>query len=147
MSSQPSRARPSTGRRRFGYVVAVLVNAVLLFLMLVSPGWEAVPILTGDTARVVPWIGASFGVGILANLVFLARDPIWLKAVGDLVTTIVGLLATWQVWQVFPFDFSDTVDAGPVIRVLLVVALAGGVIGVLAAVGAIVKDRRPARRE
>ena len=147
MSSPPSRVRPSTGRRRFGYVVAVLVNAVLLFLMLVAPGWEAVPILTGDTERVIPWIGASCGVGIIANLVFLARDPVWLKAAGDLVTTIVGLLATWRVWQVFPFDFSDTVDAGPLIRVLLVVALAGGVIGVVAAVGAIVKDRRPAPRE
>jgi hypothetical protein len=147
MSSPPSRVRPSTGRRRFGYVVAILVNALLLFLMLVSPGWEAVPILTGDTERVIPWIGASFGVGILANLVFLARDPIWLKAVGDLVTTIVGLLATWQVWQVFPFDFSGTVDAGALVRVLLVIALAGGVIGAAAAVGAIVKDRRTAPRD
>lgn len=148
MTRRPVKARRSPGARRFGYLVAIVVNAVLLYLLLVQPGWEAVPVLTAEADRVVGWVGASLGVGILANLVFLARDPVWLKATGDLVTTAVGLVATWRVWRVFPFDFSDiSFDAALVVRILLVIALVGGVIGILAAVGTIVKDRRLAQRE
>lgn len=45
---------------------------------------------------------------MVANLVYLLHDPRWLKALGDVVTTAVGLVAVLRMWAVFPFDFGDS---------------------------------------
>lgn len=132
----PSAAKPRKppAARRAGYVVAVLVDLALLFAVNRWPGWESLPFLTADTTRVLPLVNASLWVGVVANLVFLLRDPPWLRALGDVVTTAVGLLAMVRIWQVFPVEFtSGGFDWEPVARLLLVVGIVGSVIGVAVA--------------
>lgn len=125
------RQRPGPAARRFGYLVAALVNALLLFLVNRSPGWDAVPFLTADTSRVLDLVNASMVVSLLVNLAFVVRDPTWFKALGDIVTTSVSVAASWRVWQVFPFDFTDdSLPWSTLTRVLLVIAIVGGMIGV-----------------
>lgn len=124
--------RPSTASRRVGYAVAVVVNGVLWYAINLWPGWDRAPFLTSETRQVLTWINASILVSVAANLVYLARDPRWLKALGDLVTTSVGLVALVTIWQVFPVDVvSDTSGWGLVARVLLLVAIVGSIIGIL----------------
>ncbi len=129
--------RPGRATRRFGYVVAVLVNVAILVVVNRWPGWEAVPFLTGDTEQVLAIVNASVIAGVVANLAFLVTDPPWFKAVGDIVTTAIGLAAAVRLWQVFPFDLNpgwwDTVA-----RILLAVAIVGSVIGILATTGRLV---------
>jgi hypothetical protein len=123
--------RPSVGARRAGYVIAVLLNAALLVLVNRWPGWEALPFLTTDTRLVIAVVNASVLVNLAANLVYLARDPRWLKALGDTLTTAVGLVAMVRIWQVFPFDFADwSHDWSWLLRVLLGVGMVGSVIGI-----------------
>lgn len=127
-----ARARPSTGVRRFGYVVALLVNAAMLYAANAWPGWEEVPVLTADTEQVIGWVNASIVAGLVANAVYLVRDPEWLRALGGVITTSVGLGALVKVWQVFPFDVaSDSSGWGLVVRILLVVAIVGSSIGIV----------------
>jgi hypothetical protein len=124
--------RPSVGARRAGYVIAVLLNAALLVLVNRWPGWEALPFLTTDTRLVIAVVNASVLVNLAANLVYLARDPRWLKALGDTLTTAVGLVAMVRIWQVFPFDFGDSsVDWTLLARVALGLGIAGAAIGVI----------------
>jgi len=140
MNRTQARKRPSAASRRFGYVVAVLVNAALLYAANVWPGWEAVPVLTGEMRLVMGLVNASIVVSLTANVAYLVRDPPWLKALGDLLTTAVGLVALLRIWQVFPFDFGDTTfDWTLVVRIVLVVAIVGSAIGILAAFVAFVK--------
>ncbi|MGH3334112.1 MAG: hypothetical protein ACRDPJ_22685 [Nocardioidaceae bacterium] len=140
MNSAQARKRPSAASRRFGYVVAVLVDAVLLYAANVWPGWEAVPVLTGETRLVMGLVNASIVVSLTANVVYLVRDPPWLKAMGDLLTTAVGFVALLRIWRVFPFDFGDTTfDWTLVVRIVLVVAIVGSAIGIVAAFVAFVK--------
>ena len=67
--------RPSTASRRAGYVVAAVINAVLLWLIHVWPGWDAVPFLTSDFATVLWLIDLSLVVTIALNLLYLIRRP------------------------------------------------------------------------
>jgi hypothetical protein len=55
--------------------------------------------------------------------VYLAYDPPWLKSLGDLATTGIGLATAIRIWQVFPFDLSSGWTAAA--RVLLAVGIAG----------------------
>lgn len=124
-------ARPSVGARRAGYAVSVLVNAALLWLVNAWPGWQALPFLTDEMAAVIPLVNASLTAAVVADTVFLVHDPPWLKALGDLLVTAVGLVAVVAMWRTFPFDFDDGgLDWDVVVRVLLVLAIAGSVIGI-----------------
>ena len=124
--------RPSTASRRAGYAVAVAINAVMLWLIHVWPGWDAVPFLTADFEIVLWLVDLSLVVTIALNLVYLAADPRWLTAAGAVVTTAVGLAGVVRMLQVFPFDFGGS-DFWPLVfRILLWVGIVGSVIGIVA---------------
>jgi hypothetical protein len=136
-----TRPRPSRATRRFGYLLGALVNAVLLYLIHVRPGWQALPFLTGDTVQVLALVDASIAAGLAANLVYLVKDDPWVRALGDLVTTGVGLAALARIWTVYPFDFGDSdLPWDLLTRTVLVLALVGSAIGVLVAVVTLVRD-------
>lgn len=128
------RARPGPAARRFGYVIGAAVNVALLYLVNGSPGWEAVPFLTDATTEVLGLVNASIAANLVAQLVYLAWDPPWLKALGDLVTTSVGVLAMVRVWQVWPLEFRSGSSLDVMARVLVAVGIVGGLIGVVASV-------------
>ena len=110
--------RPVVAARRAGYVVAVLVNAAILYAVNVWPGWQALPFLTDDVSLVLELVNASILVNVAANMVYVVADPHWLKALGDVLTTGVGLAALLQIWRVFPFDFSgNSFDWALVVRI------------------------------
>ena len=132
MTTTMAARRPSTASRRAGYVVAGVINGVLLWLIHVWPGWDAVPFLTADFATVLWLVNLSLVVTIALNLLYVVRDPRWLTAAGAVVTTAIGLAAIVAMMQVFPFDFGDSGFWPVVFRVLLWVALVGSVIGIIA---------------
>jgi hypothetical protein len=124
--------RTTPASRRIGYVAAVVVNLVILYLLHVAPGWQDLPFLTADTALVLGWVDASLVTGVVANLVYVVHDAPVVHALGDVVTTGVGLVAIVRVWQVFPFAFDDAgVPWEQVARVVLVVAVVGSAIAII----------------
>lgn len=131
-SVRRGRRRPTAAARRLGYAIAMVVNVVLLYLVNVSPGWDAVPFLTHDTTQVVGWVNASIGAGIIANALYLAMDPRWFRALGEIVVTAIGLAALVKLWQVFPFAFDDEGTPWHLItRWVLAIAMAGSAIGII----------------
>jgi hypothetical protein len=125
--------------RRAGYVVAVAVNAVLLYLINGRPGWDVLPFLTADMTKALPLINLSLVAGIAVNLVYLIRDPRWLVAAGAVVTTGVGLAAVVRLWQVFPFDFAAGSAWETIARILLLLGIAGSVIGLIVQIVALLR--------
>lgn len=140
-ATRTPRSRPTPAARRAGYVVAIVVNAALLYLVNRWPGWEAVPFLTDTTVLVIGLVNASLVVGVVANLVYLVADPPRLRSLGDLVTTSVGLAAIVRIWQVFPFDVTGT-PWEAVLRVLLALAAFGSGVGIIVALVGVVRGRR-----
>ncbi|MGR2752271.1 hypothetical protein [Agromyces arachidis] len=138
-SPRPRRTAGPTARR-VGYAVATLVDVVLLSLVNVWPGWQVLPFLDDRFAEVLPWINAGLAVGAVANLLNAVFDRRWLRAFGDLATTIVGIVGLVLLWTVFPFDFGDsTVPWEAIVRTILVIAMAGSAIGAVAALVALVR--------
>lgn len=131
---EPTRAKPrqSVAARRFGYAVAIAVNALLIFLIYVEPGWRVLPFLTEDATAVIALVVLSIFVSIAVNLVWIAYDPLWLKSLGDLVTTIVSIVVLARILTVFPFSFPADSPWELVVRIFLIVGLVGSCIGVIA---------------
>lgn len=124
--------RPSLASRRFGYLSAAAINVAMWWLLNHWPGWQELSFLTARTIDVLWLVNLSLGVGVAVNLVYTVKDPPWLRALGELLSAAVGLVAAGRVWQVFPFDFSGySVNWAVLARVALVVAIAGCIIGML----------------
>ncbi|TRW46973.1 hypothetical protein [Georgenia yuyongxinii] len=137
--------RPAVASRRVGYVLAAMIDAALLYAVNAWPGWDAVPFLTPDTAAVLGPVNASLLVGLVANAVYVVHDAWPVRALGDLATTSVGLVALVRLWQVFPFDFGAAASSWDLVaRVLLALGILGSVVAIVVALVRLV--RGPARR-
>ncbi|MGY1792409.1 hypothetical protein ACI796_00345 [Geodermatophilus sp. SYSU D00525] len=130
---------PSTAGRRAGAAATVLADAVLLLLIHVWPGWDVVPFLTDETTRVLPYVDAVLVAGIVVGLVQLARPGGGSVPAGTLVTTVVGLVATVRVLQVFPFDLGPGWEV--TVRVVLWLGIVGGIVGTVTALLALLRLR------
>jgi hypothetical protein len=127
-----TRKRPSPAARRFGYLLAAGVNVLLLWLLLVEPGWRWLGVLTEDFTAVLGWVTLSLVVGVAVNLALIAFDPPWARRLGDALTAAVATLAMVRLWAVFPFGLETWSGWEPALRVLLGLACIGTAIGAVA---------------
>ncbi|WP_142461318.1 hypothetical protein [Geodermatophilus aquaeductus] len=134
---------PSTAGRRGNAVAAVLANGILLLLVHVWPGWEVVPFLTDETTQVLPFVDVALLAGIAVALLQMARPGGVSVPVGTTLTTAFGLAATVRLLQVFPFDLSSGWEV--VVRVLLWLGIAGGVVGILVSLPGLLRLGRAQR--
>lgn len=147
MASGTASPRRGSGSRRAGYLVGAAVDGILLYLINIGPGWQALGFLSDDTPDVLGLVNLSLALGLVAYLVYVGYDPPWLRALGDLVTATISLAVLVRVWQVFPFEFTGSFDWARAFRVVLVLAMIGTGMGLLVAVGRLVRTvaQAPAR--
>jgi hypothetical protein len=120
---------------RFGYLVAIALNAVMLWATNQLLGWGWPGFLTDDFDQLLPLVSASFVAAIIVNSWYLHDDGPPFRALGDLIGAAFGLAVSIQTWRVFPFDFSGyDRDWTGLVKVLLVLAMIGTAIGVVAGV-------------
>ena len=134
------RPRPGPVGRRIGYALAILVNVVLLLLVNVWPTWRVLPFLTEGMLDVLALVNLGLIAGMVVNLLNLIFDARWLRAAGDLLTSVIAVITLLRFWNVFPFAFPDSgFDWALLTRVLLVVAIVGTVIGIIVQVVILVR--------
>lgn len=132
-TSAPDTTRTSRGTRQVGYVVAVVVNAVVLFIVNNLLGWDLLPWLTDEFQELLPLISLSIVVNIVVYAIYLAYDTPWFKSLTQIGTAAIGLAVAIRTWQVFPFDFSAySFNWEAVTRVVLIIATVGICIGIVA---------------
>jgi hypothetical protein len=138
--------RPSVTARRGSYTAALLTNTVMLYLINGWPGWQAVPFLTDDTEKVIGLVNASIVASLVVNAMYLGYDGRWFKHLGDMTLATFGMLVAVRMWTVFPFAFAASgLDWSLVVRALLVVAIVGSGIGIVA--NAVPLVFHPARKQ
>jgi hypothetical protein len=120
-----------SGAKRLGYLLAAVLNGVMLWIayQLLDWGWPG--FLTPEFDDVLPVITVSFVMSIIANLVYAWSDSWPIKPIGELATSIVGLVAARRIWEVFPFEFSGN-DWSWLVRLVLVAVIAGTALGAFA---------------
>ena len=126
----PPRLR-SAGRRA-GYGVAVVVNLVLLVIVQFILDWQWLPFLTEEFRALVPWISLSLVAPIAANLVYQFDDSTPVRSTGQILCNLVSLVVTYEVFEVFPFDFSAyDYNWEAIVRFVLILTMVGSGVGVL----------------
>lgn len=128
----PPRSRISRQARQFGYLVAVAINAVMLYVANRLLEWEWPSFLTQDFDQVLPIVQASLIAGVVINLAYVGFDAPWFKSVGQIVISAIGLAVAVRMFTVFPFDFSRYDFAwDTVARAVIVVALIGSALAIV----------------
>ena len=137
----PRRRHPTT-TARVGYSIAIVLNAIMLWMAHQLLRWEWPAFLTEEFDRLLPIVTASFLASIAVNGALLIRDASRFRGLTDLVTAAFGLAVSLRTWTVFPFDFSGYGnDWTWLARTVVVVGIVGTSIGIGVAV---VKMVRPA---
>jgi hypothetical protein len=127
--------RPSAASRRVGYAITIVVNAVLLFVVVNLLAWGWLPFLTDEFARVLPLLQLSLLATIAINVVYLWYDPPVFRSLMQIGLSGIALAVSLRVYDVYPFDFSPYVAAWDVAaRVLLILAIIGTIVGIVAEV-------------
>jgi hypothetical protein len=130
---------PAPGRK-FGYVIAIAMNAVGLWVArhLLEWGWPR--FLTDEFDQLLPILTVSFVAGMVVNGLFVLADPPRFKALCNAVTSVISVVVAVRTWQVFPFDFSTyAYDWTWVARVVIALAAVGSAIAVVANLIAMLK--------
>jgi hypothetical protein len=129
---------------RVGYVIAVAINAVLLILINVSPGWQTLPWITDSFTQVLGLLNLSIWLNLLANMMYLVYDGRRFKAATQAVLLAVSLAVTVRLLAVFPFDFTSySFNWGALMRVVLIIGIAGSAIGIVSSIVQAVRPGRP----
>jgi uncharacterized membrane protein len=122
----------SRSARKVGYLVAVLVNVIMLVIVNIRPGWQELSFLTGDFAGILWLVNLSMAFSAMVNLVYLWYDPAWFKSVSQVATSAISLAASLRILQVFPFDFSAySFDWSALTRLALVLAIFGTAVSIV----------------
>lgn len=125
--------RPTVGIRRVGYAAAIVVNALILYVVHNLLAWDLLPFLTADLELVLPLITVSLVAGMVANGIWIAFDPPWFRSATQIGLSVISLVVTIRMLDVFPFTFADGgFPWETTVRVLLVLVVAAIVIGTLA---------------
>jgi len=119
--------------RRAGYVIAIAVNVVMLYVVNNLLAWDVLPFLTEDFGQVLWLIDISLLATIVINLIYVAYDQAWFRSLGQIGLNLISLVVAVRMYQVFPFDFSgSTFDWTQVARVVIIVTILGTVVGAIA---------------
>jgi hypothetical protein len=118
--------------RRSGYVIAIAVNVVMLYVVNNLLAWNILPFLTDDFGRVLWLIDISLLATIMVNFIYLAYDRSWFRSLGQIGLNLISLVVAVRMYQVFPFDFSgSTFDWTQIARVVIIFTILGTTIGAL----------------
>ena len=129
----PPRSRVVEGTRRFGYVVAVLVNIVLLFVVNNLLAWGVPGFLTEDFNTVLPIVNVSLVASAIVNVVYLVNDDRWFKSLSQAGLAAISLVVAIRTLTVFPFDFARyDFDWALVTRTILVFVIVALSIAIVA---------------
>lgn len=126
---------PETRRkgRQAGYVIAIVVNLVMLVIAQNILAWGWAPFLTSDFAQIVPWVSFSLIASMAMNAIYLLDDRPDVKSLGQMTVNLISLIVTYRIWQVFPFDFSAyDFNWDLLTHVILILAFVGSGIGLVA---------------
>ncbi len=108
--------------RRVGYVVAIVINVIALFILHSIPGWN-LSFITASFPSTLWAFDLSIGATIVANVLFLAYDAPWFRHLAQLILNVFGFIVVYTLYTVFPFDFGAT--GNTIVRILLIIGMVG----------------------
>jgi hypothetical protein len=107
--------------RKAGYIGTIVFTVAFIYVINNLLFWK-ISWLSPSFAN-IQWIfNISLGITLIANIVFLIADPLWLKSVGQLAMNIASFAVIFNLYKVFPFITSETTHK--TINVILIILMA-----------------------
>lgn len=129
----PTRLEPSGAGRRFGYILAILINAGMLYVANNLLAWDILPFLTDSFEDVLPIINVSLAATMVVNAAYVFFDHQWFKSLTQVGVAGISMAATVRLYRVFPFDFTEYDFSWETLaRAILIIAMVGIGIAIIA---------------
>lgn len=94
--------------RRFGYFIAIIVNAIMIYVANNLMNWN-IPFLNEGYQQALWAINLSLGVSIFINFTFLFFDPAWYRNLMQAIANIFSAVSVFVFRSVFPIDVPENV--------------------------------------
>ena len=108
-------------RRRSGYIAAVIINGIIMFVLNNLLNWN-IPFILESFSRCLWAINLSLGTSIAANFVFIFYEKYRFRHLLEVFTNIKAFISLYIIYKVYPFKFADVVFSN-VLRIFLIVAM------------------------
>jgi len=95
-----------SGARKIGYIVAIAVMIVIIYLLRNARSW-GLTFLTEDFGKCLFFIELSIYISIAAQAIYIFYDNRWFKHLAQGVNNIAGAVALIMIYVIFPFDIED----------------------------------------
>ena len=119
--------------RKFGYLVAALVNLFLLWIANHLLEWAWPAFLTAEWNDLLPLVRFSLWATVAVNVLWMLHDPAWFRHLAQAGLNAVTLVVIIETWQIFPFDFSGYANGWELAtHITIIVGIVGSGIGVVA---------------
>ncbi|MHB1293954.1 MAG: hypothetical protein ACYC4R_03055 [Anaerolineae bacterium] len=126
--SEPAPRR-AEGPRQVGYIAAIIVNLAMLYVANNLLAW-GVPWITRAWTSVLWIVNLSIGAQVVANLLWLAYDPVWFRRLGTIALNAISFASAYIMYFIFPFDLPIDI-LNQILRIALLVSLVGIAIGTI----------------
>jgi hypothetical protein len=102
-----------------GYVIALVVNLVLWFIVHNVGRWDLPFIVVDEFNRVLPAFDLSLAATMVLNALWVAYDPRWFRHIGQTALNALSLNVMYRLYRVFPFRFPGNLDQWARVALLL----------------------------
>ncbi len=127
----PSTARPVwTAGRRLGYVIAIVVDVLLILFINDWPTWRVFPFLTSATPGILWAFDGSLITAVAFTVSLAIAHRAWLLLLRDLVAAAWAIVLFVALLVVYPFRFAPASIDWNILAVFIIVAgIAGATAG------------------
>jgi len=128
-ATRPGKTPPN---RISNYIPSVIFNIILLIVLNKIPDWNIV-FITASYPDILRAVNLSLIVHIVGNFILIFIHPLFFHHLANAVFSVFSLIATFVIFSVFPFDFSEIVGdwLNTLIRLCLIIGIAGAAISIV----------------
>ncbi len=104
------------------YIAAIIVNIILLYIFNNLLNWH-VYFITNALNSILWIINLAIIITILGNILLLAYNPGWFRHVMKIILNMVAIVAVYNIFTVFPFNFNSfLIDWSVTIALIFIMA-------------------------
>lgn len=130
-TSKKSKTRSG---RIWGYAITAVIHILLIYIANNLLGWHA-QLINQRWTEVLGILNFSFALNIIVYGSFIINDKRIYYYIARMILDVVGIIVSYRLFVVFPFDFQGFFELGwlnEVFPILLWLGIVGLVIGMIA---------------
>lgn len=117
--------------RRFGYVIAVVINIVMFYVVNNLLNWD-LQFVKASWLNVIGIFNLSIILNIVIYFLYIGYDKRMFYFGGKFVLDIMSILVMYQLFIIMPFDFNGLYELGwlnNIFPIIMIIGIIGTIIG------------------